>query len=220
MLLWLFLLFAFFAVPAELWGVWLLVGHPLRGVLGMIMLRFLPRTHEIVEDIDLSDIAQTDISVEKLTEKIKFDLSVQFMNKANESKNWQLFYTFGTIIAYIFDILVFCIALYKFQGVPGHEHADLILLFISLSFLFIDVYYFTWVISLKGKLPPEMAAYASDAILGYSKKMTRELKHNLDSGARLRLEDAKNKFRLKKDQQRIKENEARQQAIKEAQQQA
>lgn len=113
-LIWAFLLFTFFAVPAELWTVWILVGHPLRGVVGMIMLKYLPKTHEIVEDIDLNDIPHADISVEKLTEKIKFDLSVQFMNKANESKNWQLFYTIATIIAYLLDILTFCIAFYKF----------------------------------------------------------------------------------------------------------
>lgn len=81
-ILWIFLLLAFFAVPEQLWSVWLLAGHPARGVLGMILLKFLPKTHDIVEDIDLSDIPQEEMSVEKLTEKIKFDLSIQFMNKS------------------------------------------------------------------------------------------------------------------------------------------
>lgn len=79
-------MFAFFAVPGNLWCVWFLIGHPLRGVLGMILLKELPKTHEIVEDIDLSDLPQTDMTVEKLTDKIKFDLSVQFMNKGTETK--------------------------------------------------------------------------------------------------------------------------------------
>ena len=87
-LLWVFTLFSFFAVPKSTWGVWFLAGHPARGVLGMILLKFLPKTHEIVEDIDLSDIPHADMSVEKLTEKIKFDLSIQFMNKSQESKNY------------------------------------------------------------------------------------------------------------------------------------
>ena len=69
----------------------------------------------------------------------------------------------------------------------------------ALIFLVVDVYYFTWVLSLKGKLPPDMACFVSDAVLGYTKKMSRELMHNLDSGARSRLEDAKNKFSRKKD---------------------
>ena len=82
MLLWGILLLTFFAVPKSLWGVWLLIGHPIRGVLGIILLKFLPKTHEIVEDIDLSDLPHAEMSVEKLADKIKFDLSVQFMNKS------------------------------------------------------------------------------------------------------------------------------------------
>mmetsp|Transcript_32916 Transcript_32916/g.43381 ORF Transcript_32916/g.43381 Transcript_32916/m.43381 type:complete len:122 (-) Transcript_32916:238-603(-) len=121
------------------------------------------------------------------------------MNKSQETKNKQLFYSLATVLIYIFDVLTFCIAFHRFQGVPGHEHADVILLFISLTFLVLDVYYFTWVLSLRGKLPPEMAAYASDAILGYTKKMSRELWHNLDSGARQKVEEAKNKLQKKKD---------------------
>ena len=48
----------------------------------MILLKYLPQTHEIVQDIDLSDVHHADISVEKLMEKLKFDLSIQFMNKS------------------------------------------------------------------------------------------------------------------------------------------
>ena len=42
----------------------------------MILLKHLPKTHEIVEDIDLSDLSQNEMTVEKITDKIKFDLSV------------------------------------------------------------------------------------------------------------------------------------------------
>ena len=114
MLLWGILLLTFFAVPKSLWRVWLLIGHPIRGVLGIILLKFLPKTHEIVEDIDLSDLPHAEMSVEKLADKIKFDLSVQFMNKSQDSKNWQLFYSVVTGLIYIFDVLTFCIAFYHF----------------------------------------------------------------------------------------------------------
>ena len=100
--------------------------------------------------------------MERLTAKIKFDVSVQFMNKSQESKNWQLIYSITTGLIYIFDVLTFCIAFYKFQGVPGQEHADVVQLLFALVFLCLDAYYFTWVLSLKGKLPPEMAADAEN----------------------------------------------------------
>lgn len=113
-LLWTVLLFTFFAVAKGLYGVWFLIGHPLRGVLGMFVLKNLPSTHDIVEDIDLSDIKHEEMSVEKLTAKVKFDLSIQFMLKAQEGKNWQLFYSAFTALVYVFDVLTFCIAFYQF----------------------------------------------------------------------------------------------------------
>ena len=39
----------------------------------------------------------------------------------------------------------------------------------------VDVYYFIWVVNLKQKLPPKIGGMVSDAILGYTQKMTREL---------------------------------------------
>ena len=74
------------------------------------------------------------------------------------------------------------------------------MLTITLTFLLIDAYYFTWVMSLKGKLPPEMACYVSDAILGYTKKMSRELMWNLDPSERRNVEEARNNLRKKQDQ--------------------
>ena len=110
-----------------------------------------------------------------------------------------MIYSVTTVLVWVFDIFTFCVAYYRFTGVPGHEHADVILLFTTLTFVVTDTYYFTWVMSLKDKLPPEMAAYASDAILGYTKKMSRELWHNLDTSARLKVEEAKNRFKRKRD---------------------
>lgn len=95
---------------------------------------------------------------------------------------------------YIFDVLTFCIAFYNFQGDPGHEHADVILLVMTLIFLVVDGYYFTWVLSLKAKVPPEMACYISDAILGYTKKMAFELNYNLDEKSRGKVKEAKSKY--------------------------
>ena len=92
------------------------------------------------------------------------------------------------------------------------------MLAITLTFLVIDAYYFTWVLSLKGKLPPDMACFVSDAVLGYTKKMSRELKYNLDKGARAGIETAKNKLRQKQDQRKTMEREAQEQRAKEAEQ--
>jgi len=83
--------------------------------------------------------------------------------------------------------------------VPGYEHADVVMLTLTIVFLTIDAYYFLWVLNLKSKLPPDMATFVTDAVLGYSKKMQRELVYNLDSGEKAILEKSKNKMRQKQD---------------------
>ena len=186
----------------------------------MILLRFFPKTHDIVEDIDLSDIKQEEMSVEKLTAKIKFDLSIQFMIKSQESRNWQLFYSAATALIYIFDILTFCLAFYEFQSVPGNEHADVIMLVMTLTYMTIDAYYFLWVMNLKNKLPPDMACFVSDAIMGYVKKMHRELAYNLEPAERKQIEDAKNRLSMKQNQRRIQQNEIKEEAKKNAKESA
>ena len=105
-----------------------------------------------------------------------------------------MFYSAATALMYIFDVLSFCIGFYFFQKNDGHEHADIILLCITITFLLIDGYYFTWVLSLKAKVPPEMACYISDAILGYTKKMALELSFNLSPEQRAKERDARQAF--------------------------
>ena len=189
--------------------MWFLAGHPVRGFLGMLVLRQLPKTHEIAEDVDLDDIRQEEMSVEKLASKMKFDLSIQFMLRAGESKNWMLFYSMATGLVYIFDLLTFCVAFYQFQGVVGYEHTDVIMLFATILWLGIDVYYFMWVMSLKNKLPPDMACFVSDAVLGYAAKMNRELKYNLDPADRAKVDDAKNKLAQKQNTRNVEKAEVK-----------
>ena len=92
-------------------------------------------------------------------------------------------YSVVTAVCYLMDGLCF-ISAFRWFSVPGNEHAELLLLMATLLNFTIDVYYFIWVMNLKQKLPPKIGSFVSDAILGYTQKMTRELYHNLDQGAR------------------------------------
>lgn len=112
------------------------------------------------------------------------------MNQAEHSKKWMMIYTILTAVCYLFDGLCF-ISTFRWFSVAGHEHAELLLLMATLLNFAIDVYYFIWVLNLKQKLPPKIGSFVSDAILGYTKKLTRELYYNLDSGARSGVEEAK-----------------------------
>ena len=121
------------------------------------------------------------------------------MNQAQKSKLWMGVYSGITAVCYLFDGIVF-ISTFRWFSVPGHEHAELLLLMATLLNFSIDVYYFVWVLNLKQKLPPKIGSFVSDAVLGYTQKMTRELYHNLDTGSRAGVEGAKQKLKDAKEE--------------------
>ena len=66
----------FFAEPGSLGTIWLTIFHLPRGVIGFMLLKFLPKSHEIVNDLDFDDLKSTQVSIEKLYEKVKFSLTI------------------------------------------------------------------------------------------------------------------------------------------------
>jgi hypothetical protein len=59
------------------------------------------------------------MSVETVSEKIKFSLSVQFMIMAENNKKWLTFYSLLTAACYMLDGLTFLIVLWRFTKVSG-----------------------------------------------------------------------------------------------------
>ena len=112
------------------------------------------------------------------------------MNMAEENRKWLLLYSGLTGLCYLFDALTFVIVL-RWFSVAGKEHSELLMLFATLINFGIDMYYLIWVMQLKSKLPPKMGTFVSDAILGYTKKLTRELYHNLDRSDRPNVQAAR-----------------------------
>jgi hypothetical protein len=56
-----------------------------------------------------------------------------------------MFYTGTSIICYLMDGLQFCLQ-YRQFGVKGHEHAELLMLLVTLIYFCLDFYYFVWVL--------------------------------------------------------------------------
>jgi hypothetical protein len=105
----LFILFC--TAPGSMAIMWLTVLHVPRGVIGAILLKNLPNSHEIIEDLKFDDIPQTQMSVETVSDKIKFSLSVQFMMLAESNKKLLMIYSMLTMASFILDGLTFLIVL-------------------------------------------------------------------------------------------------------------
>jgi len=71
------LIILFLAAPSKLVVAFLTVPHLPRGIIGLaLVVKYLPKSHDIVDGIDLEDIPQSQLSIETVAEKIKFSLSI------------------------------------------------------------------------------------------------------------------------------------------------
>ena len=70
------------------------------------------------------------------------------------------------------------------------------MLFATIYNFGLDLYYIFWVMTLRGRLPPSMGSFVSDAVFGYTKKLTRELYSNLDKSQRTKVEEIKHKMKI------------------------
>ena len=172
--LWVSLFMVFCAAPKLLGIVWLTIGHLPRGVIGFIVLGYLPQSHEIVQDLKIEDLEHENLTLEILQERIHFNLTIQFMTRAKLSKNWMMIYSVVTFVCYFLDAMTF-IVMYKMFSEVGNEHTEILMLLATLAYIAIDIYYMLWISNVRTSLPPRMAAIFSDAILGYTQKMRSEM---------------------------------------------
>ena len=65
-------------------------------------------------------------------------------------------YAVCTILCLLFDFVEFIIHYVRF-GYKGDEHSDLAMLFLTLLFLGIDIYYIAWTLQVKSNFPGSIA---------------------------------------------------------------
>ena len=79
-----------------------------------------------------------------------------------------------TCLSLIFDFVELIIHYVRF-GYPGSEHSDLTMLFLTLIFLGLDVFYIVWAFQAKSKFPGHVAVNISSALFGQVEKFNLEI---------------------------------------------
>jgi len=102
------------------------------------------------------------------------------MFEGEEVKKYLLMYSAASCLCYLLDGLNFVIT-FMWWSVPGHEYAELIMLWATLTNLLLDLYFTVTIFGLKNKLHLAVGSFITDALLGYTNKMNRELSHALDA---------------------------------------
>ena len=108
---------------------------------------------------------------------LKDKISEIFMKYVESCKNLLLIYLIFTVICIVLDVIDFIVQFVRF-GRAGDEYSELMMLFIVVIFLGLDVFYFIWVMQVKTKVRPEMAAYLSKALFGFVTLMKTQLVSN------------------------------------------
>jgi hypothetical protein len=128
--LWFIGFLLFIASPSNMYLIWVLIIHIIKGVLGFVILSAMPKTWEIIENI----AKNPQFEEEKMTEMIQSQIRETFMDRWTENRRKLLFYLISTVIALIIDVTIFIVQIVVF----GRDEWILMqtcLLFIILVFL-------------------------------------------------------------------------------------
>jgi hypothetical protein len=143
----------FLSAPRLMGFIWLHIFHLPRGWVGFLLIKRLPRSHDVVEKIVIPETADgSHYSIEAIRGVLKGSISQIFLNYSKNCKRLFLAYGALTSLSLIFDFVEFLIQYIRF-GYRGDEHSDLAMLGITLLFLALDFFYIAWAFQAKGKFP-------------------------------------------------------------------
>lgn len=97
----------------------------------------------------------------------------------DSKKIWLGIYTILTFINWVIDICGFIFMVIMF-GKPGHEYADLLMIFIISCFMAGDIVYIFWALGTYLKLPAEHGKAVLKTFLGLANSMTNKLNSAMD----------------------------------------
>ena len=151
----------FIASPKDMYLIWFLIIHIIKGVLGLKLLYNMPRTYEIMENVAKNPNFQEDMIIELIQKQI----NEVFIQKWENNKNKFFGYMVSTIVCVIIDFIIFI------AQVAGFGRDEWILmqtciLTIIVVFIVSDVIYFLWFITLKFTFPEEILQPIQQAVFG------------------------------------------------------
>ena len=151
----------FIASPKDMYLIWFLIIHIIKGILGLKLLYNMPRTYEIMENVAKNPNFQEDIIIELIQKQI----NEVFIQKWEDNKNKFFGYMVSTIVCVIIDFIIFI------AQVAGFGRDEWILmqtciLTIIVVFIVSDVIYFLWFITLKFTFPEEILQPIQQAVFG------------------------------------------------------
>ena len=162
-----------FMIDAERMGfIWMFIPHILRAVVGLLAIKKIPTTHEMVAGVQIPP-----------NEKIPFSKIDRFVvTGAKESVDrfqqaagkFLLLYTILTLVCVILDFIVVFIGLGGLNSDAG-AFGTVFVLLIGILYFLIALFYIGWVVSVRMRLPAFAQTQVMMGLLGLFKKLSTEL---------------------------------------------
>jgi len=128
--LWIVGLLMFISSPGNMYLIWVLIIHPVKACFGFSLLKNIPKTYEIIENLTKNPNFEED----KIMELISTQIRETFLEKWTQNKMKLLWYLISTIIALLVDIVIFIVQVIIF-GNPKWFLMQTSLLFIIILFI-------------------------------------------------------------------------------------
>jgi len=164
--LWILGFFLFIASPKDMYLIWILIVHMAKGTFGIMLLKKMPKTYEIMENV----AKNPNFDENKIIELIEKEIKDFFIAKWEENKNKFFIYFVSTIVCVVIDFIIFIAQVSAF----GKEEWLLMqtcMIFTILVFIITDTIYFLWFFTLQFTFPPEIMIPIKKAIFGSIKDL-------------------------------------------------
>ena len=151
----------FIASPKDMYLIWFLIVHIAKGILGMILLKRMPKTFEILENV----AQNPNFDESKIIDLIEMQIKDSFLNKWEQNKNLFFFYLISNYINLAIDVIIFIAQIFAF-GKDEWLLMQTCMIFTILIFIITDVIYFLWYLTLQFTFPPEIMNPIKKAVSG------------------------------------------------------
>jgi hypothetical protein len=175
-LTWLVLLALFISSPKSLAVIWVLFYHNARATVGLFILRHMPKTHQVVEN--LRDYENN--SLEDIQKSMEENYISLIHNTENVLKPLLITYFILTVLSLIIDVVMFFVIASYFHKQDSQQKVFFCLIAI-IVYIICDLVYFEFMGSLRFSFSPETLIPIRRAVLGYF----NNLKSGIASGFRL-----------------------------------
>jgi len=169
--LWFISIIVYFSGQQTYFLVWLHLAHVFRGILGIVISNRLPRSYELIEQIDVNQDA---METKLYNQVIRDAVYRNVVPRLSALKCFLLGYFALTFVNFIFDVIDL---LYILSGMNSNNQLDtVVFLIIVFVYIVIDLAYLLWSNFLKYSYSPDMLSPISEAFSGVMSKLKSRLK--------------------------------------------